>query len=233
MKNRKTILTLILSLGIFLSPMSAQADIFGGDVVVLSQILVNALQQLMQLKALLQTGSDTLSLLRDVNQGIKTGLSVVQLIDPTFNPGYFGNLNSPQDVLRALEDLYGKVPDSAEAKLLHAQDISIAEGIAMNGQLFQFADQADEESREILAKSNDVNPVGAAKLTAQSLAILIRVNSQVLRSNSMLLKMMSEQHAVTNRSMKLEAQSFRDNFENLSSGFGDLSTIPNLQPLGN
>ena len=40
-------------------PRPCRADIFGGDVVVLTQILANAIQQLIQLRQILSTGSDT------------------------------------------------------------------------------------------------------------------------------------------------------------------------------
>ena len=46
----------------------ARADLFGGDVAVLVQILAQAIQQLAQLKAILDNGSDTLGLLRDINR---------------------------------------------------------------------------------------------------------------------------------------------------------------------
>ncbi|MBY0316103.1 MAG: hypothetical protein K2Q26_11320 [Bdellovibrionales bacterium] len=213
-------------------PKPAKADLFGGDVAVLVQILANAVQQLAQLKQLLSTGEDTLSLLRDINKGIRDGLAVMQMINPKFNPGIYGSLDTADKVLNTINDLYGSIPQTAEARLQQAQDQSASESIAMNGTLFQFADDADAESRRIFAHSQDVSPQGAAKLTAQSVAVLIGVTSQVLRTNSMILKNMGESAALQNRKEKLQSAQFKTQYDQLSQGIGSLPAEPKLGSLG-
>ena len=227
---RKIGVSLIVSLFLFF-PIPARADIFGGDVVVLTQIFVNAIQQLAQLRQILSTGSDTLSLMREVNRGVKDGLSVIEMLNPKFNPGLYGNLDTSERVFAIINDLYGKVPATALARLQQAQDQAASESIAMNGTLFQFADQADEESRRIIAHSEVVNPGGAAKLTAQSVAVLIGVTTQVLRTNSMMLKMMGENMALSNRKEKLESLQFKTQYDGLSGaieGMPKNSDLPTL-----
>lgn len=228
MKNvRKVILCVLMSV-VMITPKPAKADMFGGDIVILTQILAQAIQQLIQLKQILSTGSDTLSLMRDINRGIRDGLAVIQMINPKFNPGLYGNLESADRVLAAITDLYGQIPQTSEARLQQAQDRSVSESIAMNGTLFRFADQADEESKRIIDHSRDVNPQGAAKLTAQSIAVLIGVTTQVLRTNSMMLKMMGENMALSNRKGKLQAEQFKSQYDGLSSGFSGMQKETNL-----
>ena len=227
---RKTIYGIFLSI-LLVCPRTAKADMFGGDVAVLVQILANALQQLAQLREILSTGSDTLGLLRDINRGIRDGLAVVHMINPQFNPGLYGDLDTADRVLAAITDLYGQVPQTSEARLQQAQDHSVAESIAMNGTLFRFADQADNESRRIIEHARDVSPQGAAKLTAQSLAVLIGVTTQVLRTNSMMLKMMSENMALQNRKGKFQAEQFKGQYDGLSSGFHSIPLKSSLKPL--
>lgn len=221
MKIKKLLLVAALSLGL-IAPRPARADLFGGDVAVLVQILANALQQLAQLQKILSTGGDTLGLLRDINRGIRDGLTVLQMINPRFNPGIYGNLETADQVLRAIDDLYGSIPRTAELKLQQAQDHSASESIAMNGPLFRFADQADQESRRIFTHSQNVSPQGAGKLTAQSVAILIGVTTQVLRTNSMMLKALGENMALQNRKEKLQSAQFKAQYDGLSTGFGSL-----------
>ncbi len=232
LKNKiaASLIVTCLSLSAF-APRSAKADLWGGDVVVLTQILANALQQLIQLKKILSTGSDTLGLLRDINRGIKEGLNTIRIIHPKFNPGLFGNLETAEGVLNVITDLYGRIPQTAEMRLQEAQDRSASEGIAMNSTLFRFADQADEESKRIMSHAQAVNPQGAAKLTAQSVAILIGVSTQVLRTNSMMLKMMSENMALQNRKDKLESSQFRTQYDGLSSAFQKLPKDGRLNTL--
>ncbi len=101
----------------------------------------------------------------------------------------------------------------------------------MNGTLFKFADQADEESKRIFNHSQSVNPQGAAKLTAQSIAVLIGVSTQVLRTNSMMLKMMSENMALQNRKEKLQSAQFKTQYDGISNALGNLPKDTKLNPL--
>jgi len=231
LKRIKKYLLVVSMSAALMFPTPSRADIWGGDVAVLIQILANALQQLAQLRQILNTGSDTLGLMRDINRGLRDGLAIIQIINPRFNPGLYGNLETADRVLAVITDLYGKIPNTGEARLQQAQDQSVAESIAMNGTLFRFADQADEESKRIISHAAVVNPQGAAKLTAQSLAVLIGVTTQVLRTNSMMLKMMAENMALSNRKDKIQSAQFKTQYDGLSSAFGGLPKETTLKPL--
>lgn len=209
-------------------PKNVQAFSFGADVAVLAQILANAIQQLVQLRQILSTGSDTLGLMKDINRGIRDGLTILRMINPKFNPGIYGNLETADQVLRIIDDLYGQIPQTAELRLQQAQDQSASESISMNGTLFRFADEADEESKRIFSHSQSVSPQGAAKLTAQSIAVLIGVTTQVLRTNSMMLKAMGENMALQNRREKLQSAQFREQYDGLSQGFRQLPSETKL-----
>lgn len=228
---KKKLMTFILCFTLII-PRPSKADLFGGDVVVLTQILLNAIQQLIQLKQILQTGSDTLNLTRDLNRGIRNGLDLIKIINPQFNPGLYGNLETAEQVQNAISKLYGSVPQTAEAELQQTQDQSVSQSISMNGQLFRFADQVDTESKRILELAPQVSPQGAGKLTAQSLGILIGVTTQVLRTNSMMLKMMAENMALQNRKEKITSSQFRTQYDGLTNALGGLpkeTALPTLQ----
>ena len=230
-KFRSLFLVFVLSFGIMI-PRTAKADFFGGDVVVLTKILIQAIQQLQQLRMIFQNGKDTLSLMREINQGIRNGLEIIRILNPKFNPGIFGSLESAEGVQRAIEELYGVIPKTGEYRLQEAQDRAASESIAMNGTLFQYADNVDLEAKRIIAHAQEVNPQGAAKLTAESLAILIGVSTQVLRTNSMMLKMMGQNMALTNRKEKLQSMQFQTQYQEVSSGLGNLPKKLNLKALG-
>ncbi|MBI4404096.1 MAG: hypothetical protein HY537_08045 [Deltaproteobacteria bacterium] len=57
-------LVIIVSL-LFLSPNIARADLFGGDVAVLTQILAQAVMQLAKLKEILGTAEQNIGLIRE------------------------------------------------------------------------------------------------------------------------------------------------------------------------
>jgi len=214
-----------------ITPKPAKADLFGGDVAVLVQILAQTIKQLYELQRIVSTGQDTLSLMRDINRGIRDGLAVIRIINPKFNPGLYGGLETADQVQRAIEDLYGAIPQTSEYRLQEAQDKSVAESISMNGTLFQYADSVDDETKRIIAHSQSTNPQGSAKLTNQALAVLIGVTTQVLRTNSMMLKMMGQNMALSNRKEKLQATQFKAQYEGISNALGALPKETNLSPM--
>lgn len=227
---KKKIVVILLAFTLIL-PRPAKADLFGGDVAVLVQILAQAIQQLYQLKQIFGTAQDTLGLMRDINRGIRDGLAVIRIINPKFNPGLYGGLETADQVQRAIEDLYGAIPQTSEYRLQEAQDKSVAESISMNGTLFQYADNVDDEAKRIIDHSQSTNPQGSAKLTNQALAVLIGVTTQVLRTNSMMLKMMGQNMALSNRKEKLQATQFKTQYEGISNALGALPKETNLSPM--
>lgn len=228
LKKRIIAITLCFTLAL---PQPAKADIFGGDVAVLVQILAQAIKQLYELQRIVNTGQDTLTLMRDINRGIRDGLAVIRIINPKFNPGLYGSLDTVDQVQRAIEDLYGAIPQTSEYRLQEAQDKSVSESIAMNGTLFQYADSVDNETKRIIDHAQKVSPQGAGKLTAESIAILIGVTTQVLRTNSMMLKMMGQNMALSNRKEKLQATQFKTQYEGISNALGNLPKETKLTPL--
>lgn len=232
-KFKKWILVPMLAL-VLAFPRPARADLWGGDVVVLTKILVESIKQLAALKNIISQTKGQLDLMREINRGIKDGLRVIRIINPKFNPGLYGNLETADRVLAVINDLYGSIPETADSRLQEAQDRSVAESIAMNGTLFRFADDVDAESKRIIEHARNVNPQGAGKLTAQSLGVLIGVTTQVLRTNSMMLKMMSENMALQNRKEKISSSQFKAQYDGLSNAFDSLpkereSTLPSLK----
>lgn len=227
---KKTFFGFALIIGFLLSP-PAKADLFGGDVVVLTKILIQTIQQVHQLQMIFKNSKDHLGLMKDINAGIRRGLEIIRIIDPKFNPGVFGGLEDAASVQRAIEELYGLIPETSESRLQEAQDRAASESIAMNGTLFRYADDVDLEAKRIVSHAQSVSPQGAAKLTAESIAILIGVSTQVLRTNSMMLKMMGQNMALANRKEKLQSAQFRTQYEGLSSALNSLPKETNLPSL--
>lgn len=232
---KKYFIQIFLGLTLLLSTRPARADLFGADVAVLTQILVQSIQTVIQLKSILDNGQDALNLARDLNAGIRSGLDLIRIINPKFNPGVYGDLRDTQNVLRAIEAIYGATPEGADQDLIRSQDMSVAEVISMNRNLYDYADQVDRERERILYHSQVVSPQGSAKLQNQSLAVLIGVMTQLLRTQSQMLKIMAQNTALETRKEKLLTQEFKQNYQGLSEGFKTLPSslkLPSLNSQG-
>ncbi len=228
---KKKVLILLFPALTMLAPVNARADLFGGDVVVLTQILVQTIQSVIQLKAILSNGQDSLNLMRDLNSGVRSGLDVIRIINPKFNPGVYGDLNNVEAVLRAVQDIYGEVPRGMDQDLMNSQDQSVAEVISMNRNLYDYADQVDRDRERILYHAQVVSPQGAGKLQNQALGVLIGVTTQLLRTQSQMLKLLAQNMALQNRREKIQTKEFQENYRDLSDGLKGLPTTTNLPRL--
>lgn len=229
---KKKFVAILLSVLLMMGPRSAKADLFGGDVVVLTQILAQAIQTVLTLKNILENGKDTLDLMRDINAGVRSGLDLIRIINPNFNPGVYGDLKDADSVLRAIQAIYGAVPNGMDEDLMRSQDQSVAEVIAMNRNLYDYADQVDREREKILFHAQVVSPQGAGKLQNQAIGVLIGVTTQLLRTQSQMMKIMAQNMASENRREKVSTQNFQENYQGLSRGFGELpkeTKLPRLR----
>ena len=165
--NKKT-LPIIIAAILFVTPLTSRADFFGGDVVVLTQILANALQQLIQLKQILSEGQDSLNLMRDINRGINDSLNLIRTVYPNADPGLYRDWDKVQNAMSGIERIYGAVTPSTEAPIQRDTDQSVGEAIALNNSIYKYTHDIDEIGETIKQYSHTVSPGGAQKLTAES-----------------------------------------------------------------
>ena len=196
-----------------------RADFWGGDIPLLIQIVVNTLQQLIQLRNIVGTGQDSLSLIRDINQGISLAMGIIRTQNTTIGPGMFSEYRNTDDVLRAVQDIYGTVPRTTEARLQASNDQAVSEAITLHNQAFDYATMVDPEAERIKDYSRNVSPAEAGRLTAQSLGVLIHVANQILRTNAATLKLLSQNLALQNHHEKISSEQYRVQYKELSSAF--------------
>lgn len=134
-----------LGLALLLPAMPARADFWGGDLPLLAQILAQAIQQVAQLKVIINNGQDTLGFMQDINQGIRDAMRLQSTINRTLKTGNW-NLADVDDILHQMEELYGKIPMTAEAKTQSTHDMTVAESIQLHNDAFRYADQVDPEA---------------------------------------------------------------------------------------
>jgi len=212
-------------------PRHAKADFWGGDVIVLTQILVQAIAQLATLKEIFDTGSESYEFIQDINKGISDALNMIQTVNNTLQAGQFGNIQDPSQLMRMIQVLYGAIPKTSEARVQAANDQGATEAIVLHNQAFQYASKIDPEAERIKEHSKNVSPQGAGKLTAQSLGVLIHVTNQLLRTNAAILKVLGQQLAMNNKHEKLNSDHFRIQYEDISKSLHQLRGGYDLQSL--
>lgn len=218
----KKLIALILSLSVvFTQP--ARADLFGGDVVVLAQILANAIQQLAQLRSLLQNGQDSLELMRDINRGINDSLNLIRTISPNTDPGLYRDWQKVTDALAQLESIYGIVIESRDSRAQKDTDQTVAEAIALNNSIYKYTKGIDEIGEMIKQASHSVSPGGASKLTAQSLGVMLNLQNEMLRTQATGLKLQAQSLMVQNRKDKERTRQMVDGADKLNAALSSQS----------
>lgn len=216
----KRLILLILIFQFLFTPV-ARADFWGGDLVYLAQILSNAIQQLAQLRQILSSGQDTLNLMRDINRGINDSLSLIKTISPNTDPGLYKEWEKVSESLQKLQDIYGIAVPSNDLQVQKNTDQSIAEAVSFNNSVYDYTKQIDEVGELIKAQSHNVSPGGAAKLTAQSIGVLLHVQNESLRAQATGLKLQAESLALQNRKDKDRTRQMLDGAENLNAALSN------------
>ena len=201
---------------LLMEPQQSRADVFGGDVVVLTQILANSIQQLMQLKQVLSTGQDTFGLVQEVNRGLNDALGIVNSVGTVRDPGLYRELIRAQDALRYMQNVYGNSVDSSETKVQIDADQTASEAISLNNSIYGYAKEIDKIGEDIQRNSNISSPKGAQKLTAQSLGVMLHVMNQSLRTQATGLKLQAQSMAIQNRKDKVYSEQIRGSSEKLT-----------------
>ena len=197
----KKFIAVFMAFVIFVTP-PAKADMFGGDLVYLAQILANTIKQLIELKNLVDNGRDQLDLMREINRGINDSLKLAQTINPNIDPGLYKDWQNVGDALQKLQAIYGIVTDSTEAKVYRDTDQQVAEAVSLNNDIYKYTSSIDDLGEAIKDYSHDVSPGGAQKLTAQTLGVMLQVMNQSLRTQATGLKLQAQTMALENKKEK-------------------------------
>lgn len=204
----------------------ARADLFGADAAILAKILANAIQQLAQMREILRTGNDTLGLLRDVNRGINDSLRMAETLGLRVDPGLYREIRDLDVAISSVENLFGKAVDSRNAVVQRNTDQTVAEAITFNNELNAYTQRLDRIGEEIKMYSHAVSPGGAAKLTAQSLGVLIHVMNQQIRATGQGLKLQAQALAIQNKQEKdrtaqylKEGEGLKNKLQSLNANF--------------
>ncbi len=218
-KLRKSLVSGSIALLLLFSTTPARADFWGGDLPILANILIQAIQQVAQLQSILGNGKDSLNFMRDLNQGIRDAMRLTNTMNRTIKSGNW-NLASVQDILHQTQELYGKIPLTAEARMQSTHDVTVAESIQLHNDAFRYAEEVDQEAERIKEYARDASPQGAAKASLQAQGVQIHALNQILRTNAALLKLQSESLALQNRKEKLQSEQFREQYGELARALG-------------
>lgn len=210
----------MLVLSLVLGSSAARADLFGGDVAVLTQILMENIKQYQQLQAMIGQGNDQMNFLRDLNSGIDNSIGLLASL-PVKDEKVLSDLREFKTAVQRIQSIYGMVPISPEKQLHDLHDQTVAESLRMANSAKDFSDVQEKNADVIRVEARQASPKGAARMQAETSAEILRTLSQLVRLNTQILKLQSESLAMNNKNSKEAVSNFQKVNRDLGSGFSN------------
>lgn len=167
----------------------AKADLWGGDLPLLAQIVTNTLQTLQQLRQ--QT-----KLLDDEMEGIKDKIYRIQTISDVVQPSTWDQWKDPQEAFRRLQVIYHTLPKEYRSEKSDAIEGEIAKAMNTISRVSSGANTTFHSGKEMERMGADASPGVAQKLTASGVGTLIAMESQtqIIQSHitSLLAQMLAD-----------------------------------------
>lgn len=210
-------------------PVPAQAFTDGSGwaaVGYLIKILEENYRRYVQLKQMIDTASGHYDYIRSLNRGLENSIGLLEAL-PIKDERVLAELKNFKEAVAKVELIYGKVPKSPDEALHLLHDQSVAESLRMANSFKDFSDTQEKNSLLIAAQARAASPKGAARMQAETSAEILRTLSQLIRLNTQMLKLQSEQIAMANKFAKDDVAGFQKINQDLGNGFSKFK--PNMK----
>lgn len=206
----------VLALSVLCLPyQKAKADFWGGDTLVLTQILTNSIEQLYQLMEIVNSARDNLELIQDINRGINDSLHLAKTSRIDLEAGLGRHILSITDSQHRVKSLYGSAVNSKLSQLQNHIDKLTAEGISQNSHAMAHANTMDPIGEQIKTASHTVSPGGAQKLTAEGIGVMLHTLNESLRTQATGVNIMAQNMARNNYVDKEQTKAMIDSAKQL------------------
>jgi hypothetical protein len=208
---RRTLVASLLLLTV--TTRSARADLWGGDLALLAQIVTNTLYTLYELKR--QT-----DMFEDSMEGIKDKIYRIQTISDVVQPSSWEQWRDPREAMRRLKLIYHTLPPEYRSAKSDQIEDEISKAMNMVSKLVPQANTTFRSGKELESRGTRVSPGVAEKLTASGVGTLVAMEAQtqVIQSHitSLLAQMLADGNERESREVVTRGSGFRD----VSQGLG-------------
>lgn len=222
MLTNKYVIAIIISLSITASPTYAFIDVSGpAQLVQLMKILMEARARYQQLNTMINGAKKHSEYIKALNKGIENTEGLLRGL-PVKDEGVLAGLGNFRSALNAISNIYGKIPESPEKAMHTLHDETVAESLKMVDDIKKYAKTQEENSNIIRIQSRSASPKGAARISAESNALLLESISQLIRLETQNLKLQSEILARTNKKDKSIVRNYQQVNKGLDKAFKDI-----------
>ncbi len=194
-------------------PFKAKADLWGGDLPLLAEIVFNTLHTMMELEKQSQHMQDELAGIKDRIHRIRTIADVVQ-------PSDWEKWKDPKEAINRLRIVYHTIPKEYRSEKYDQIEHELSRAMNLVARVGPETATTFKSGKEMEQRGADASPGVAQKLTASGVGTLIALESQsqVIQSHitSLLAQMLAQGNERETRSVVSRGGSFKAFSTNLS-----------------
>ncbi len=221
-----------LALAVAFSSCVVRADVWGGDVAVLLQILTQTIQELAVLRQTLDLAKGDSDLLQRVNRDIDSALTEVYAIQSVVREtNEIGKTRDPVELLNRLRSIYGRIPRLGNIKGLEFSDKVSGNAFGTDNDSHQHADLLDADAVRLQEQARNASPGRSQQLTAQSQTTIIHSLAQIERNGGTSARIAATQLAMKTNDEKSHYESFDQSYTAMASSKASIHTDLSLGSL--
>lgn len=205
----------------FLS-LNAKADLWGGDLPLLAQIVTNTLNTIMELQRQRQ-------LMEDEMAGIRDRIDRIRTINDLVQPSQWDQWKNPEEAVRRLGVIYRTMPKEYRSEKADMIESELTNAMNLIARVKSESATNYNSGKELESRALNSSPGVSQKLTASGVGTLISLESQtqVIQSHvvSLLTQMLADGHEKESRLVMTKGQSYSTvsgSLGNKTNKFSDL-----------
>lgn len=223
---------LMVAVSFLISPAKSFAF---GDAALMIPYLIKQLaemyKQYAQLQMIVGQGKSNADFLRLINSGMDNIAGLIATL-PIQDEKILSEIRSLQIGTEKLREIYGMIPKSGVAPMQSLHDQTIAESLTMSNRTRDYANGQEANANRAFQMSGTMSPKGAERLSVATQAQILHVLSQLLKIDGQILKLQSEQFAMTNMGSKDSVNHFNKVNSDVKKSLGSIPadfSLPRFQ----
>lgn len=169
----------------------AHADLWGGDLPLLTQIVFNTLHTMYEL----QQQSELLS---DQMDGIKDRIHRIQTIAEVVQPSQWDRWKDPSEAMRRIRLIYHTLPKEYRSEKSDQIEDELSKAMNLISRVSRGADSSFRSGKEMERRGADASPGVAQKLAASGIGTLISMEAQTQIIQSHIVSLLAQTLADAN-----------------------------------
>ena len=186
--------------------LQAKADLWGGDLPLLAQIVTNTLNTIMELQK-------QRKLMEDEMDGINDRIVRIKTISQIIQPSEWDKWKDPKEALTRLDKIYKALPKEYKSEKSNLVESEIAKAMNLVANVSTDSKSTFNSGKELENRALYSSPGVSQKLTASGIGTLIsqQAQSQVIQSHvvSLLTQMLADGHEKESRLVVSKGESYK------------------------